>query len=57
MDKAHVLIVEDEEVNRKLLVEMVESWDYSATAIGNGKDLWKTIEAKPPCAGCARRSP
>jgi len=50
MDKAHVLVVEDEEVNRKLLTEMVEGWGYSATAIANGAELWKTIEAKPPSA-------
>ncbi|MBN1916284.1 MAG: sigma-54-dependent Fis family transcriptional regulator [Verrucomicrobia bacterium] len=48
MDKAHVLIVEDDEVNRKLLSEMVEDWGYSATAIASGKDLWKTLEAKTP---------
>ncbi len=50
MDKAHVLIVEDEEVNRNLLAETLEGWDYSVTALDDGKDLWKTIETRAPSA-------
>jgi two-component system repressor protein LuxO len=50
MDKAHVLVVEDEEVNRSLLVDTLREWDYSVTALADGKELWKAIETSAPSA-------
>jgi DNA-binding NtrC family response regulator len=50
MDKAQVLIVEDEEVNRNLLAETLEGWGYSVTALADGRDLLRLIEQQPPNA-------
>jgi len=54
MDKAHgaahVLIVEDEEVNRNLLAENLQEWGYSVTALDDGQSIWKAIETRSPNA-------
>jgi two-component system repressor protein LuxO len=50
MDTAHVLIVEDEEINRNLLAQTLEGWGFSATALADGHDLLKAIEDHTPSA-------
>jgi len=50
MDKPHVLIIEDEEVNRSLLAETLQSWEYSVTPLADATELWKAIEARAPSA-------
>ncbi len=47
MESTRVLIVEDEPVNRKILLENLEQEGYQTTCVSTGEDVWAQISANP----------
>ena len=44
-----ILVAEDEEITREILVETLKKWEYEVTAVGNGKEaLDVLLQPSPP---------
>jgi putative nucleotidyltransferase with HDIG domain len=48
VDTAHILVVDDEEAIREVVLTMLESRGYKCTALGNGRDAQEFIRKQAP---------